>query len=248
MPTSTVLVLQHAEVEKPGLVLEALHGCDVEVRNLLATPDASANDLPSTADLAGLVVMGGPMNANDTAGYPALRSELDLLSEALRAEVPTLGICLGAQLLARAGGLTVRSGAGDPREWELGWAPLRDVDRRDPVVGPLADAPGLLHWHRDRIVPEADTHLLASTKSTPCQAFRAGPAAWGVQFHLEITIGLLDDWLAEPSFVADVTEAHGPGAVDQLRADARALVPALRPSVERGLRHLRSLILDRTAR
>ncbi|MEU1625408.1 type 1 glutamine amidotransferase [Streptomyces sp. NPDC020096] len=248
MPASTVLILQHVEVEKPGLILEALHGCDVEVRNLLATADPSANGLPPMSDVAGLVVMGGSMNVDDTAGYPALKLELDLLAEALRAEVPTLGICLGAQLLARARGLTVHSSAGNAQGWELGWAPLRDVDQRDPVVGPLADAPGVLHWHRDRIVPEAGTHPLAGTESTPCQAFRAGPVAWGLQFHLEITAGLLDAWLAEPSFIADAEEAHGPGAVDQLRADARTLVPALRPSAEQGLRHLRSLILDRTAR
>lgn len=243
----TVLILQHVEVEKPGLILDALDGSglDVDIRNLLDTPSASPGDLPSVADLAGLVVMGGPMNADDLAGHPALKLERDLLADALRAGVPTLGVCLGAQLLARAQGLAVRPGAELGQGEEIGWAPLRDVDRDDPVVGPLADAPAVLHWHGDRIVPAAETHVLARTDTTACQAFRAGPAAWGLQFHLEVTPGLLDDWLAEPSFATEAVQALGSGATDRLAADARAVAPALRPLAERGLAHLRSLFVAR---
>ncbi|MFB7633437.1 type 1 glutamine amidotransferase [Streptomyces sp. NPDC056149] len=243
MPTRTVLILQHVEVEKPGLILDALDGSglDVEVRNLIDLPDASAADLPPVSDLAGLVVMGGPMNADDLAAHPALKLERDLLAEALRCGTPTLGVCLGAQLLARAQDLAVRSGAELGRESEIGWSPLREVDRDDPVVGPLADAPAVLHWHGDRIVPGADTRVLARTDTTECQAFRIGQAAWGLQFHLEVTPALLDDWLAEPSFAAEATDALGPQAMDKLKADARAAAPALRPLAERSLTHLRGL-------
>lgn len=113
------------------------------------------------------------MNADDLAGHPALKRERDLLADALRSGTPTLGVCLGAQLLARAHGLTVRTGAelGHPRE--IGWSPLYGVDRDDPVVGPLADAPAVLHWHGDRIVPAPGTRVLARTDTTRCQAFRA---------------------------------------------------------------------------
>ncbi|MFD7667833.1 type 1 glutamine amidotransferase [Streptomyces sp. NPDC059788] len=247
MPPRTVLILQHVEVEKPGLILDALDGSGLraDIRNLIDTPGASAGDLPPVSDLAGLVVMGGPMNADDLAGHPALKLERDLLADALRAGVPTLGVCLGAQLLARAQDLAVRTGADLGRPGEIGWAPLRDVDRADPVVGPLADAPGVLHWHGDRIVPGPGTRVLASTGTTECQAFRAGPAAWGLQFHLEVTPGLLDDWLAEPSFAAEARDALGPDATDRLRADALAVARDLRPLAERSLAHLRSLFVAR---
>ncbi|MEU1328991.1 type 1 glutamine amidotransferase [Streptomyces sp. NPDC005865] len=249
----TVLILQHVEVEKPGLILEALDGSglDVDIRNLLDTQSAqsaqsaSPAGLPPVADLAGLVVMGGPMNADDLAGHPALKLERDLLADALRAGVPTLGVCLGAQLLARAQGVAVRTGAELGQGEEIGWAPLRDVDRDDPVVGPLADAPAVLHWHGDRIVPAAGIQVLARTDTTECQAFRAGPAAWGLQFHLEVTPGLLDDWLAEPSFATEAVQALGPGAADRLAADARAVAQDLRPLAERSLAHLRSLFVAR---
>ncbi|MER6047197.1 hypothetical protein ABT168_06955 [Streptomyces sp. NPDC001793] len=111
MPARTVLILQHVEVEKPGMILDALDGSglDVEIRNLIDLPAASADDLPPVSDLAGLVVMGGPMNADDLAGHPALKVERNLLADALRHEVPTLGACLGAQLLdARAAAPALR--------------------------------------------------------------------------------------------------------------------------------------------
>ncbi|WP_206505288.1 type 1 glutamine amidotransferase [Streptomyces chrestomyceticus] len=247
MPPRTVLILQHVEVEKPGLILDALDGSGlhVDIRNLIDTPGASADDLPPLSDLAGLVVMGGPMNADATTEHPALKVERDLLADALRAGVPTLGVCLGAQLLARAQGLAVRPAAELGRGSEIGWSALDDVDRADPFVGPLADAPAVLHWHGDRIVPAPGTRVLARTGTTECQAFRAGPAAWGIQFHLEVTPGLLDEWLAEPSFTAEATDALGPDATARLRADALAAAPALRPLAERSLAHLRALFMER---
>ncbi|MEV5599399.1 type 1 glutamine amidotransferase [Streptomyces sp. NPDC052496] len=247
MPPRTVLILQHVEVEKPGLILDALDGSGlhVDIRNLLDTPGAAADDLPPLSSLAGLVVMGGPMNADDTTRYPALKVERDLLAAALRSGVPTLGVCLGAQLLARAHGLAVRTGAELGRDSEIRWSALHDVDRADPLVGPLADAPAVLHWHGDRIEPAPGTRVLARTGTTECQAFRAGPAAWGIQFHLEVTPGLLDDWLAEPSFATEAADALGPDATARLRADALAAAPALRPQAERSLAHLRSLFMER---
>ncbi|MEV6107984.1 type 1 glutamine amidotransferase [Streptomyces sp. NPDC051940] len=246
MPARTVLILQHVEVEKPGLILDALSGSglDVDIRNLIDLPGASAADLPPVADLAGLVVMGGPMNADDLAGHPALKVERELLAAALAAGVPTLGVCLGAQLLARAAGLSVRTGAGA----EIGWAPLEGVDRTDPVVGPLADAPAVLHWHGDRIVPGPDTRVLARTATTECQAFRAGPVAWGVQFHPEITPDLLDTWLTDPTFTTEAVTTLGPTAPTHLRTAAAAAAPALQPLAGRGLAHVVRLMRERTAR
>ncbi|MEV6769349.1 hypothetical protein AB0N05_12070 [Nocardia sp. NPDC051030] len=241
MTDRTVLIIQHIPVEKPGLIGEVLHGLPIRIENVIQTPGACAADLPSADELAGLVVMGGPMNADAIDEYPALKLERELLAAAAEAGVPTLGICLGAQLLARALEMTVVPDTGQ----EIGWAPLTGVDEDDPVVGPFAKAPGVLHWHGDRIVPSPGTAVLARTETTPCQAFRAGASAWGLQFHPEVGPELLDDWLTEPSIVEEAERELGPGALDRLRADARAVAPALRPLAERGFRHFRSLIQDR---
>ncbi|MFI5779361.1 type 1 glutamine amidotransferase [Nocardia sp. NPDC051570] len=238
MTARFVLILQHIAVEKPGLIAEVLDGCPMRIESPLQQADISAVELPAVDELAGLVVMGGPMNADAVDEYPGLKLERDLLAAAVEARVPTLGICLGAQLLARAVDLAVLPGSGT----EIGWAPLADVDADDPVVGPLAQAPAVLHWHGDRIVAASGTPVLARTEITPCQAFRIGPSAWGLQFHPEVTPALLDDWLTEPSFVAEAERALGPGALARLRADARTIAPGLRPLAERGLRHFRSLI------
>ncbi|MFE3193097.1 type 1 glutamine amidotransferase [Nocardia sp. NPDC059240] len=248
MASDSVLIIQHLEVEKPGAILEALrqHAIPTTTRILTAEPGVSADDLPPVGELAGLVVMGGPMNADELDTYPALKLERELLTRALELELPTLGICLGAQLLARAAGLAVYSG-GHGYSDELGWAPLRNVDRTDPLVGPFADAPAVLHWHGDRIRPDATVSVLATTDSTPVQAFRAGPAAWGLQFHPEVDPALLDQWLAEPDFAAEARRAHGPDALELLRAQAREAFPALRPLFERSMSHFCEMIRARTA-
>ncbi|GAB0108443.1 type 1 glutamine amidotransferase [Nocardia sp. JMUB6875] len=243
MSAATVLILQHADVEQPGLIREVLeaHRIPTLTRNLIAEPGVSAADLPPFSELAGLVLMGGVMNADQTDDYPALKLERELLTQALRVELPTLGICLGSQLLARAAGLTVRPGTVD----ELGWAPLRDVDRDDPFVGPLADAPAVLHWHGDRIEATAAIPALAATDSTPVQAFRAGPAAWGLQFHPEVDEAMLEGWLSEPDYGIEARQLLGPHALDILRAQVRSAAPALRPLFEQSLEYFSSLILAR---
>ncbi|WP_419995637.1 type 1 glutamine amidotransferase [Streptomyces boninensis] len=246
MSVPTVLILQHVEVEKPGLILDVLEGSGVrvEIRNLVAGP---VGDLPEVGGLAGLVVMGGTMNVDDLAGHPGLRVERDLVGDALRAGVPTLGVCLGAQVIARVQGMDVRTGAELGYGAEIGWEPLQDVDRDDPVVGPLADAPAVLHWHGDRIVPGDGARVLARTESTPCQAFRAGPAAWGLQFHLEVTPALQDEWLGEAEFAEEAVEVLGVDGPERLRSEALAVEAALRPLAERSLGHFRGLVGERAA-
>ncbi|WP_277207734.1 type 1 glutamine amidotransferase [Isoptericola croceus] len=247
MPPRTVLILQHVAVEKPGLILDALdgRGLDIDVRTVVGDPSTTARDLPAVEELAGLVVMGGPMNVDDLGTHPQLQLERALLAAAVAADVPTLGVCLGAQLLARALGMSVLTAHGLGRRSEIGWAPLDEVDLDDPLVGPLAEAPGVLHWHGDRIVPTDGARVLARTATTECQAFRAGPVAWGLQFHLEVTPLLLDEWLADPSFAAEAVEHLGDGAPERLRTDAREIEAGLRPLAEQSLAHLRDLVLAR---
>ena len=221
-----VLVLQHAPWERPGLLAGVLEQAAPEVPVVTRTVLHDARpDLPLPRDLAGLIVMGGPMNADDDAGFPDLAAERRLLAAAVEAEVPVLAVCLGMQLLARALGATVHAGAGT----EIGFTPV-DLVGNDPVLAPLGPRPTVLHWHSDAAELPVGATLLASTPATSVQAFRAG-SALGLQFHLEMDQPLLAEWLTAPPMAAEMAR-HG---VTDLREQAAAALPTLTPRASVGL-------------
>ena len=157
--------------------------------------------LPEPDSLGGLVVMGGPMGAGDVQAHPHLARERHLIGEAIARELPVLGVCLGAQLVASALGAAVRP---SPREEVgLGTVRLTRAGRDDPVLGGAGVELPVLHWHRDVFeLPEGAT-LLASSEACRHQAFRAGAWIYGLQFHVE-----LDRMLARtlrPHLPPDVT-------------------------------------------
>ena len=235
MTPRPLLVLQHASWEGPALVARALAehapGVRVVVRSVL---DDDAPDLPDPADLAGLVVMGGPMGADDDARHPGLAAERALLARAVDADVPVLGVCLGMQLLARALGAVVHAGHGT----EIGFAPV-EVVADDPVLRPLGPMPTVLHWHSDAAdLPEGAT-LLARSALTPVQAFRAG-SALGLQFHLELDAPDLEAWLVSPA--AGELPPDGP---DALRTAGRTVFPAGVPAALGGLATFARAVRDR---
>lgn len=219
-------MIQHAPWERPGLITRVLAGTAPMVPVRTATVlDERRPELPAARDLAGLVVMGGPMNADDDAGHPGLAAERRILAEAVDADVPTLAVCLGMQLLARALGAAVHPGAGT----EIGFRPV-DVLAADPVLTPLGPRPTVLHWHSDAADLPNGATLLASTPTTPVQAFRAG-SALGLQFHLEMDAHLLEEWLVAPPMVTDLAR-HG---VIDLADQAATALPALAPRAVVGL-------------
>ena len=232
-----VLVLQHAAWEGPGLVAPALAATAPAVPVVTRTVvEESAPDLPDAAALAGLVVLGGPMNADDDARFPGLRAERYLLAAAVDAGVPVLGVCLGMQLLARALGARVHAGHGT----EVGFAPV-DVVAPDPVLAPSGPRPTVLHWHSDAADLPAGATLLAGSGVTPVQAFRAGSAV-GLQFHLEMTPDLLGEWLAVPAVAAEAAAAGGAAA---LARAAENTLPLLMPGALRGLSAFAGAVRDR---
>ena len=185
-------VIQHVAHEGPGSIGAILgdHGIDVVV----VRPDLG-EQLPSAGQLSGLVVMGGPMGIHDELTW--LAPERDLLGDAVDRGLPVLGVCLGAQQLAAALGADVTTG---PREEVgAGEVELTADGRRDPVLGPEYN--GLsgttipcVHWHRDTFsLPRGAVHL-AATRQFPNQAFRVGPRAYGLQFHVEVDAVLADSW------------------------------------------------------
>ncbi len=152
------------------------------------TDDLTAPAL-GAADL--LIVLGGPIGAYQDELYPFLPAEIALIERRLARGLPVLGICLGAQLMARALGARVyRAGFS-----EIGWAPveLSDARRRDSCLAALGDDP-VLHWHGDTFDLPDGAVRLASTRRTPNQAFALGRHALALQFHIETTARGLERW------------------------------------------------------
>jgi GMP synthase (glutamine-hydrolysing) len=222
----TALVVQHSPGDNAARLGDWLAdaGLLLDVR----TPyDGSA--LPAGPDgHAALVVLGGVMGAHDDAAAPWLPATRQLLSAAVAAGVPTLGVCLGAQLLAVAAGGRVERGAAGP-EIGPGLVAKRDAAAGDRLFGPVPFTPDVLHWHADtvtRLPPGAA--LLASSTRYPHQAFRVRDWAWGLQFHVETTPEMVRRWAAEDA-EALAAEGIDPNAVlsrtdlDVLHADIAAV-------------------------
>jgi len=166
--------------------------------------------LPDSLDpYAALVVLGGAQDAfaaaDGTPGAPWFPALEGLLRKAVRYRVPTLAVCLGGQLLATAHGGTVERSPAGP---EIGarLVARRDVAVRDPLFAEVPFAPDVLQWHRDEITElPAGTVLLAASTHYPHQAFRLGPAAWGLQFHIECDTEMFAAWLVDaPETVAEL--------------------------------------------
>lgn len=162
-----------------------------------------------------LIILGGPISVNEVAEYPFLETELEILHKRLAADRPTLGICLGAQLVARALGATVYPG---PHK-EIGWLPLQlnEAGSRSALRFLVGDDIRVLHWHGETFDIPEDAELLASTELYPNQAFSLGNAL-ALQFHPEVTAHGLEQW-----FIGHTGEIHRTDgiSVGQLRGDTR---------------------------
>jgi GMP synthase (glutamine-hydrolysing) len=177
-------ILQHVPYEGPGLIaaLARERGLAVEQRHLYR-----GESVPVVEELAGLVVLGGPMGVADLAAHPHLSAEIELLAAASAGGLPVLGVCLGAQLLAAAlGGEVFR---GEQPEIGPGHVTLSDAGEEDPVLGPAGPSLPVLHWHQDTFTLPPAAELLASSDSYVNQAFRRGNA-YGLQFHVELDVEL----------------------------------------------------------
>jgi len=184
---NTFLMVVHQEHSSTGRVGERLQarGYALDVRCPMI-----GHVLPHDLDrYAGVVMFGGPMSANDEH-LPGIRAELDWLPNVLQAGLPYLGICLGAQMMARALGATV---APHPEgHAEIGYYPVAPTPTGQHF---FQDALHVYQWHREGFQVPASAALLARGETFENQAYRYGDQVYGIQFHPEVTLDIIERWL-----------------------------------------------------
>lgn len=182
-----VLGVLHPGAGRSGLLAERAAAARHELAEW--TPARGERMPGALEDFGAVVVLGGGMNVRDAGRLPWLRAEVELLRDALQADVPVLGICLGAQLLAAAAGAGVHRGEAP----EIGWFEVTSGAAGDPVLDRLPPRFEAYEWHSYAFELPAGAVELARSATCP-QAYRLGRHAWGVQFHPEVTPEIVREW------------------------------------------------------
>ncbi len=203
MPDHTAAVIRHVPFEDLGLIGPVLDRAAIACRYHDLFDGAPT---PEISSLSALILMGGPMSANDDLEY--LTAERRLIDAALHQNIPVLGICLGAQLIAAALGARVYPN----REKEIGWFPLHwtAAAARDPLLSGLPDQHSVFHWHGETFDLSPGAVWLASSARCRHQAFRHGDRTYALQFHLETTPEMIADWVRQDCNCGDLREITEP--------------------------------------
>ena len=208
-----LLVIQNSPTASLGVLEECISQRNIAIKML--TPSAGER-LPIDTSYNGLIVLGGPMNAEDDANYPHLKDVVSLIQLFVEENKPILGICLGAQLIARAFGSRVYQ----HDVVELGFTPLWSVDRAisdDPLLNSALPANSepiqIMQWHFDTFdLPEKATLLMRGDRCIN-QAYRIYDNIYGFQCHFEVNRSILQGWLATGK---DYLEGNHPNFSEQL--------------------------------
>lgn len=215
----TVNVIRHLAFEDLASFTSVLQANNCQVNYIDAADFAlTPEDLLQVDVLSDdlLIILGGPISVNDAALFPFIETEINLLKQRITADKPTLGICLGAQLIASALGANVYRG----QEKEIGWYKLKltTAGEQSALRYLNAEHCSMLHWHGETFDLPANAVLLASSEKYPNQAFSYGKNILALQFHPEITQRGLEKWFI--GHIGEIKQTDGV-SVEQLREDAR---------------------------
>jgi len=196
----SIAVIRHVPFEDIGRIGEAVRAEALEVRYF------DPGDAPDPLAYQALIVMGGPMSANDD--LPWIAAEIGCIRRAIDAGRPVLGVCLGAQMIARALGARVYR---NPRK-EIGWYPIHwtDTGATDPLFRGLPNPLPVFHWHGETFDLPAGAEWLAYSEACRHQAFRWSSHVYALQFHVEVTPEMIEDWIAQPANCGDIGDLSAP--------------------------------------
>ncbi len=202
---SKLLVFRHVAYEILGTLDPLLRNAGFRIKyvNFERHPDAR----PNIDNYDGLIVLGGPMNADQTDQYPNLITEIEIIRQAIEEQKPVLGICLGSQLLAKALGAKVKKN----KKPEIGWydvSPTSD-GKKDDLLSHFEGTEKIFQWHGDTFELPRDSVHLATSELCKNQAFKYGDNAYGFQFHLEVDTKLIERWLKVPANKKDIENTNG---------------------------------------
>ncbi len=198
-----ILALQHVRDDPPGYLEEILQEYGIACH----TVHVEHEPLPDPTAYAAIVLMGGSQHLYDEAELPYLTQEKAALLNAIEHEIPTLGICLGGQLLASALGAEVRK----HHLPELGFyrIPLTEAGSADPLFVGLPGHHLAFHWHEDVFELPDNAIRLASNANASNQAFRYGKNIYALQFHIELNAEMVHTWLNHPDSAREISEFLG---------------------------------------
>ncbi len=194
-----LLVLQHVEIEGPGLFEKIAKERDLKIEIIRLDKN---DNLPQTKEGDLILIMGGPMGVKDIGSerYPWLKLERDFVKRELENKRPIIGVCLGAQLLASAAGGDVeilKYGSPPKALPEIGWSQIF-INKSNNEFKELFEEPfHVLHWHGDRILLPNKAVLIASSVRCKEQFFRISDFAYGLQFHIEATESMIKELIKE---------------------------------------------------
>jgi len=219
-----ILVCQHVAYEILGTLnpLFKQNGFRIRYVNFGRFPDQK----PSLEGYDGLVILGGPMNTDQQHEFPHLSEEVKMVQKALEMDIPILGICLGAQLIAQALGAKV----GRNPQREIGWKEvfLTEEGKNDPVMKHFGANEKIFHWHGDRFEIPRDALHLAYSQLCQNQAFRYGDKVYGFQFHLEVDEPMVERWLRVPDRLVELNSLSQPNDPQTILQETTQFIPRLK--------------------
>ena len=221
----TIYAIQHLAFEDLGILEDTLYEYGYRVRYF----EAGVDDLKTALEFESLtIILGGPIGVYETEDYPFLNDEITYLKRRLAKNLPTIGICLGAQLIAHALGANVYAG----HQKEIGWSKLKIQNIPNNPLSPLENIE-VLHWHGDTFDLPENAELIASSEIYPNQAFRIGQNILALQFHVEVAADSMEKWLIGHTCELRKAEIN----ISLLRDDNEKYAPVLESKSPQVLQH-----------